>query len=199
MPAGQPRWTAPAWSAGTSLTEHLNAHLFWVGGLGAFSRPYCRKALWGFSGSCNPAFLGLGSLSSRSTGGSSVLSITLSLGPRLSKLSSWECEHRRLSCGIARNCRGVKSGVTRERSQRTHLALIQQHPYTAAPRSTVLGVPFSPVLVGTCQTHSAAPRHVPQSGCVCWDLTLGQKGWVPVLFLFCVLCFVSPPSVLERG
>lgn len=41
--------------------------------------------------------------------------------------------------------------------------------------------------VGTCQTHSAAPRHVPQSGCVCWDLTLGQKGWVPVLFLFCVL------------
>lgn len=194
MPAGQPRWTAPAWSAGTSLTEHLNAHLFWVGGLGAFSRPYCRKALWGFSGSCNPAFLGLGSLSSRSTGGSSVLSITLSLGPRLSKLSSWECEHRSLSCGIARNCRGVKSGVTRERSQRTQLTRTQQHSsiaFSSLHRCASVHRPRCPVL-------SSAGRYLSNSFCgpqtrppvgLC---VLGFDSWtkgVGTDFVF-VLCFV---------
>lgn len=190
--------------ASLSTSPHISSGL---GGLGAFSEPFCRKALWGSSRSRKPAFLGLGSLSSRSTGGSSGLSVTLSLGPRLSKLCSWELRashpHRRVSCGIARHCRGVKSGVTGERSQTTHspLSSVAFSSLHRCPsiRSGILGVPFSPsagrYLSNLPSPFAAQKRPTVGLG---WDVTLGQRGGYRFCFVL-LFCFVSPPSVLDES
>lgn len=107
--------------ASLSISPHVS---YGLGGLehspGPTAEKTCRAAFLSLLQTC---LLGLGSLSSWSSGGSSGLTITLSLGPRFSKPSSWERAEHRLSRGIARNCRGVKSGITGERSKMIHAPL----------------------------------------------------------------------------